>query len=978
MPNLTQVIPFTTPSNYVYNSSLIRVLSGQAILSGSVVPTDYTEDFNDAAGLTFNAADIEIVGGTHAALRLQNNAGQTFNQDFSSVVGFTYDALKTQIAAGTLSQIQQNYRPTYYRGRIFANFTSSMDANYTMQGSVSAATVGAPVLGGGKLQCLGGGNNGIYWDNAAIGSVDNVLTIIVKYTPNYNGAPALNTNIVELNNGVDNVNKVVVFHGASGAIRITVYDDTGASKWVAYSIVGFAPVSGTEYEIMFTLDTSAATIRVWIDGAVGGSNTVASFTRSNTATRMIVGAGTFYSVANGSYDDVILYKSIEQTGAYVPAAYGIADPKQPTFYAGYGEDINGDWGDGVLTGTPTGGASVSGGKLALDQNDVRYVTYPATNHTDGFINRGCIRYKYTPNYNGSPGVDTSLFVIGEAAASVNNLIQLRHSSGGGIQIYITDSAGVIITNYTTPLFNAVLGTEVEMELNFDTMSGATRFFVDGTQLGVTQTGTGTRTSPTGLFRIGGNFSGVNVSNGLFDDVLVFDDPQHTTNYTPDWSGVNPYEYEGDAITFPGFSYSGAGSVQAFTAFAETATNNPRYTINNLYWSGAAWVASSNTYATASPAADILANIATLPASDTPVLKLFTQNSIGTQMTVDDTTLTYTGQIYPTTNPTIDLDTPIISTNPGVLVSAINSFVATISAAGGDAVSFALSNDNQVSFLYYNGAAWVASTGYATSSTNAQITAGLSTFPITLSGTHIKVYLHSNDGSTTPEISNLVVNFNDGSFITGTEPTIYYSTPISTTAILSISTVESVAGSDAIQHVVNINNVDYWYNGAAWAASTSYAESNPLATITANLASLNLLLASRASVYIKSYFHSDDGSTSPSLDTMTISYTFGGVLTPLNECLVWGYVVDAAGDPVSGVAVTASLTRDTKISGTVCQKGPFSATTDALGYWEISLVNNAEMSPSAQYDFVFAGTTLTMSDRKTVPNQATANYNTLTG
>src|SRR3990167_7383770 len=73
-------------------------------------------------------------------------------------------------------------------------------------------------------------------------------------------------------------------------------------------------------------------------------------------------------------------------------------PATATFAASYDNDINGSWGNGVLTGIATGGASVSGGKLVLT-NATKYVQYAALNNADS-LQTGCIRLKYTPNYTG--------------------------------------------------------------------------------------------------------------------------------------------------------------------------------------------------------------------------------------------------------------------------------------------------------------------------------------------------------------------------------------------------------------------------------------------------------------------------------------------------------------------------------------------------------------------------------------------------
>jgi hypothetical protein len=86
-------------------------------------------------------------------------------------------------------------------------------------------------------------------------------------------------------------------------------------------------------------------------------------------------------------------------------------PADATFGANYNSNINGNWGDGVLIGTPVGGASVLGGKLDLAHNDVRYVDYDADLNADS-QQTGCIRFKVTPNYTGGPPSIYYFFSIG--------------------------------------------------------------------------------------------------------------------------------------------------------------------------------------------------------------------------------------------------------------------------------------------------------------------------------------------------------------------------------------------------------------------------------------------------------------------------------------------------------------------------------------------------------------------------------------
>ena len=567
------------------------------------------------------------------------NPGQTFTQDFANDTGFTYNASNTEFTGGVVRQIQKSYRPTYYDGKFFADFNTSIDGSYGF-GSLTGNTVGAPVLSGGKLQCLGGGNNAVYWNNAGISEISRFLSIKLKYTPNYNVAPAANSNIAVLKPAAGNANRVVLFHGITGTIRFTLYNNAGGAHVIASSFAtGFNPVSGTEYEILFCVDSVAGRAYGFVDGNLIGNNNIGAFTRTSGASILQVGAGDTYSSADGTFDHVGLYSYVLNTVSYVPSAYGTDVPYQPTFYASYNEDLDGNWGNGVLTGTPVGGASISGSKLDLRYSDVRYATYPAANNGNSG-SRGCIRMKYTPNYSGIPPADRA--IISESnGVSLNDCLLILHQSTGNLWFRVYQGGAAIVN--VSQAWLPVAGTEYELEFNWDMLSGASRMFVDGVQLGATSTGTGVRATTMTLIKVGGSFNDSLNSNAEIDDVVFFAHPQHISNYTPDWTTLRPYEYDNDVVTLPTFTYSGVGSVQSFDTFVVTEANSPRYIINGEYWTGAAWAASSDTWATASPSADVVANISTLTASDTLIVKAVTQNNIGSQQSVDDLTVTYTGQ-----------------------------------------------------------------------------------------------------------------------------------------------------------------------------------------------------------------------------------------------------------------------------------------------------------------------------------------------
>ena len=340
----------------------------------------------------------------------------------------------------------------------------------------------------------------------------------------------------------------------------------------------------------------------------------------------------FTTSGNYTYDNTL----VEVTGGV--AKLKDLRPANATFFAGYGTDINGNWGGGTLTGSATGGAAVADGKLDLAHGDVRYVDYDADLNADS-QQVGCVRFVVIPNYSGSPSGDRTFFFACKADGDADNTVFMRHKTTGAIMILVYDQTGATIINYDTPTWSPVAGTSYEIELNWDITTGATRVFVDGTQLGTTQTGTGTRSADIAHLRIGSNLNGSDVSDFKIDYFLVFSAVQHTANYTP-----------GDAP-------------------------------------------SSTIYSTANPT------------------------------------------IYPAS--TVDAD-------------AIEAFTATVTEAGSDLIKAVI--DRGGTDYYWDGAAWSTSAGYANSNTAAEINTNCGDFDISLGySIRPKWYLHSDDGSTTPEI-----------------------------------------------------------------------------------------------------------------------------------------------------------------------------------------------------------------------------------
>lgn len=203
-----------------------------------------------------------------------------------------------------------------------------------------------------------------------------------------------------------------------------------------------------------------------------------------------------------------------------------------SFFASYGLSVNGNFGLGVLTGTPVGGASISGGRLDLKGGTVQYVDYSANLNADS-IQQGAVEFDFYPDYNGSPSTNITLFTISEAAGNNDNAVALQHRGSGDFRMIVRDSGGTLIVGGNIGVFTAVLGQKYVVSLNWDITTGATRLFVDGVQKGATNITTGTRDGNIGLIRVGSSETASSSPEFEIANFVVFSEVQHTADYTPE-------------------------------------------------------------------------------------------------------------------------------------------------------------------------------------------------------------------------------------------------------------------------------------------------------------------------------------------------------------------------------------------------------------------------------------------------------------
>jgi hypothetical protein len=178
--------------------------------------------------------------------------------------------------------------------------------------------------------------------------------------------------------------------------------------------------------------------------------------------------------------------------------------------------------------------------------------------------------------------------------------------------------------------------------------------------------------------------------------------------------------------------------------------------------------------------------------------------------------------------------------------------------------------------------------------------------------------------------------------------------------------------DEVRFVLKVNTVYKWHNGGGWVTSDkSFAQSNTLAQVSANVATLDLTPS--ANLRVVALLHSDDGETTPTVTSIEFEFDFFQVApTQPTKVVVFGNVFDAAGMPLEGE--TVEVDHDGFRHGSFQVDGAkLSALTDEDGKWELQVFETATL-PLAPYDFRVGGVLLAGAS---VPDLPTVDFGDLT-
>lgn len=458
--------------------------------------------------------------------------------------------------------------------------------------------------------------------------------------------------------------------------------------------------------------------------------------------------GFTYDSAKAEFVGGVVRQKSQQPGALLAATYDVdADPITTEADLIWRSDA------GSLSATLNGVPTIAGSKLScIGSHGVRYGYNTSSTET--------IKLKYTPNYTGNAGANVNIFTIYNGTDNKDRFDLTNSPSGNNFRFRLYNSIGnVIIGTLASGNFAAVTGVEYEIEVTIDAGAGIVKIFLDGILTGTQSIGTWVRGSAVSQLWIGAANIVYNITNASFDDVIAYDNIQHTASYTPGYS-IGSDLYLGSKVDGPNFSYAGVGQILSVDTGSTTETGSPRYIIGGMYWDGVSWVASDNTYAQANSFATALANFGAfvISGSTFPWSVVFTDSGLS-QSSVDDFNVEVTGQQYATDG---HMD-PVQGIDAKALVSY--SHVETVPALTG--LGVILSVDGVLK--YWDGAAWSTSDGTFAQSNSATVT-NTNIAALTLGSNStilVRWVFNTTDQAATATIETATIEYDFGAIATST-------------------------------------------------------------------------------------------------------------------------------------------------------------------------------------------------------------------
>lgn len=326
-------------------------------------------------------------------------------------------------------------------------------------------------------------------------------------------------------------------------------------------------------------------------------------------------------------------------------------PSDGTFFCNFSSSTTANWSDGTAApSTSSGSPTISGGYLVLDASE--YVRWVGGDGNIPAGNTGCIRFVVQPQYSGNPGA-TQMFVISFTLGGSNDKIEIKHDTSGNLLAIIRDEAANGVVNISHA-WSPTSGTDYEIELNWDGTNGATRLFLDGTQVGSTDNSTFTRSLATSNSFLDVGLSATQAFE--MDYLVIYDAVQHTSNYTSNGEpAAVSYATDNPTLTT---NTTVSGGLRSFTADTTASGSDAiKFVLQvagqDKYWTGSTW-ANSSSYSQSNTATEINNNIQELHTGNDPVkIKVYLHSDDGsTTPTINEMSITYDAADASATTPTL--------------------------------------------------------------------------------------------------------------------------------------------------------------------------------------------------------------------------------------------------------------------------------------------------------------------------------------
>lgn len=257
--------------------------------------------------------------------------------------------------------------------------------------------------------------------------------------------------------------------------------------------------------------------------------------------------------------------------------------------------------------------------------------------------------------------------------------------------------------------------------------------------------------------------------------------------------------------------------------------------------------------------------------------------------------------------------------------------------------------------YWTGSAWAASSGtYAQASPLATVLANLASLNV-VGQTVLSLSVVFPTGNTLASVDALTLTYTGTRYnASGTARTVLELEADEMVSFAATGEVTPV-GTSLKYGLVKDGVLMYTTGSNVWVASNgSLAQLNTAAEVNSNIA--GLLSGTNAAILLHTRMETSDPLVTPEVDELDAEYTFGGVGSVPDTCLVNGYVRDLSGVGIGGATVTFSLVKESskeyKEGGGSIIAGSVSVETDDdldPGYFEIALVRSSEFdNPEQEY------------------------------